>query len=66
MVLKKSRYLKDYILEEITINRSKEKKITRNFKIPCQSSYDDLKKYNYKIDQLKLICDHYSLKKKWK
>jgi hypothetical protein len=62
MVLK-TRYLKDFIFEEIKINNERKNKVGRNFKIPCENSYEDLKKSNFSIEQFKIICNHYNLRK---
>lgn len=55
----------DVIIEDITPCSKQKDYVNRGCKlnVPSYDNYDDLKNYNFKLDQLKTICNFYSLKK---
>lgn len=55
--------IKEFNFENITLDNSRKKIKDDEFKIIQMSGYDILKTHQFKISQLKFMCEHYKLKK---
>ena len=53
----------DFIIEEIIPNKEKKNKVGKKFQMPTSDTYEELKKNNYNIEQLKTICDFHNLRR---